>query len=227
MIDNISTLTFDVFGTLVDWRGTIIREGQRLGVAADWAAVARRWAFIYAYARREGQPWQPLRGILYRAGEQVLDEFGITLDLSVRQRWADLWSRLEPWPDTVAGLEALRAKGYRLVALSNADVGLSSDLARNAGMPSWDAIIDLNVVQAFKPDPRVYCWGLRQLGVVDGDHVLMVAAHLFDLQGAKALGYRTAFVRRPGEEPDDPTQASYVDIIVDDLNALAVKLPGV
>ncbi|QEH32227.1 (S)-2-haloacid dehalogenase 4A [Aquisphaera giovannonii] len=223
---DIRALTFDVFGTTVDWRGTIIREGERLGAAkgiqVDWTAVADRWARKYAEARNRQGPWLPLDQILRRAGGEVLEEFRIKgLTPAEHESWSGLWSRLDPWPDTLPGLERLRSR-YLLACLSNANTALSIALARHANLP-WDQVLGPETVRAYKPSPRVYCMALRRLGL-EGEEVMMVAAHLFDLEGAKALGFRTAFVRRAGEDAGDPTKAPYVDLIAEDLQDLARQL---
>jgi 2-haloacid dehalogenase len=224
--DSVKALTFDVFGTVVDWRGTLVRAGERLAelynLKVDWRAVADRWREKYAQAVQQGGPWRPLDEILAQAGRELLDESHIdSLSKEDREWWISLWGRLDPWPDSVPGLTRLRER-YRLVALSNANGALGKALAEHAGLP-WDQIVAPDPVQAYKPDPRVYCLALRQLGL-EGHEVMMVAAHLYDLEGAKALGYRTAFVRRPGEEPDDPDQAPYVEFSVNDFQELATIL---
>jgi 2-haloacid dehalogenase len=219
----VRALTFDVFGTVVDWRGTIVREGKTLGEArgirADWLAVAERWRQKYAMAAAGGGLWRPLDQVLRQAGAEVLDEFHIVgLTDADRERWVDVWARLDPWPDAVPGLTKLRNR-HLLVALSNANTALSITLANHARLP-WDQVLGTDVVQAYKPDPRVYCMALRRLNL-DGPQVMMVAAHLFDLRGAKALGFKTAFIRRAGEEAGDPRGAPYVDVVADDLVELA------
>ena len=223
---DIRALTFDVFGTTVDWRGTITREGERLGAAkgiqVDWKSVADRWAQKYVEARNRKGPWLPLDQILHRAGDEVLEEFRIGgLTEAERESWSGLWSRLEPWPDVAPGLKRLRSR-YLLAALSNANMALSIALARHANLP-WDQIFGTDTVRAYKPSPRVYCMALRRLGL-EGNEVMMVAAHLFDLEGAKALGFKTAFVRRAGEDVGDPTTAPYVDLIAKDFQDLALQL---
>jgi len=222
----IRALTFDVFGTTVDWRGTITREGERLGAAkgiqVDWKAVADRWAQKYVEARNRMGTWIPLDQVLHRAGEEVLEEFRIGgLTNAEPKSWCDMWSRLEPWPDVLPGLERLRSR-YLVAALSNANTALSIALARHANLP-WDQIFGTDTVRAYKPSPRVYCMALRQLGM-EGNEVMMVAAHLFDLEGAKALGFNTAFVRRVGEDVGDPTTAPYVDLTAKDFQDLALQL---
>jgi 2-haloacid dehalogenase len=222
---DIRALTFDVFGTTVDWRGTITRGGERLGAAkgiqADWKAIAERWAQKYAETRNRGS-WLPLDQVLRRAGEEVLEEFRIEgLTTAERESWCDRWSRLDPWPDVLPGMGRLKPR-YLLAVLSNANLALSTALARHAGLP-WDRIFGTDTVRAYKPSPQVYAMALRELGL-EGKQVMMVAAHLFDLEGAKALGFRTAFVRRPGEDPGDPAAAPYVDLIAEDFQDLARQL---
>lgn len=223
-IDGVKALTFDVFGTVVDWFGTIVREGGRLGangvLVSDWPAVARAWARKYGEAL--ARPWRPLDEVLRQAGREVVDEFHIQgLTGPGLDRWVGLWARLDPWPDAVPGLKRLRRR-YHLAALSNANVAFGQALADHAGLP-WDRVIGPDVIQVYKPDPRVYANALHELGL-PGPEVMMVAAHLFDLEHAKAQGFRTAFVRRPGEETGDPTRAPYVDLIADDLADLATRL---
>lgn len=223
---DIKALTFDLFGTTVDWRGTITREGERLGAAkgiqVDWQAVAERWAQKYAEARNRNGTWLPLDQVLRGAGDELLEEFQIGgLTEAERESWSDLWSRLDPWLDTLPGLARLKS-GYLLAALSNANLALSTALARRANLP-WDRIFGTDTVQAYKPNPEVYRMALRELGL-EGNEVMMVAAHLFDLEGAKALGFKTAFVSRAGEEAGDPTTAPYVDLIANDFLDLAVQL---
>ncbi|WP_165235709.1 haloacid dehalogenase type II [Aquisphaera insulae] len=223
---DIRALTFDVFGTTVDWRGTIAREGRRLGAAkglqVDWEAVADRWSRKYVVARSRNGPWRPLDQILHAAGEEILEEFRIQgLTKAERESWCGLWSRLDPWPDALPGLKRLKAR-FLLAALSNANMALSIALARHANLP-WDQVLGPDTVQVFKPSPRVYCMALRRLGL-EGHEVMMVAAHLFDLEAAKAMGFRTAFVSRPGEEAGDPTKAPYVDLIAADFQDLALQL---
>jgi 2-haloacid dehalogenase len=234
-LSQIKALTFDVFGTLVDWRGTIVREGQRLGeqygLRVDWSDFATRWMRKYVGVQRRGSTREPLGMILYRAGLELLDESGVK-DLfppQEREHFASLWGRLDPWPDVVPGLLSLKGR-YRLVALSNADVGLGWSLARHAGLP-WDALLSSDAVGAYKPDPRVYQMALKELDL-EGHQVMMVAAHLFDLEGAKNLGFKTAFIRREGEESGsgsgsgsaDPSRASYVDLIASDMRDFASRI---
>ena len=128
---------------------------------------------------------------------------------------------MAPWPDVLPGMERLKPR-YLLAVLSNANLDLSTALARHAHLP-WDRIIGTDAVRVYKPNPQVYEMALRELGL-EGKQVMMVAAHLFDLEGAKALGFRTARVRRAGENTGDPAAAPYGDLIAEDFEDLARQL---
>lgn len=216
-----------MFGTVVDWRGTIVREGERLRAAGvtgpDWEVVAEAWRDKYAAALSE--PWRPLDEILRAGGEALIGELGIRgLTGADREQWVNLWTRLDPWPDAVAGLTRLRSR-FRVVAPSNANVALSRALAGHGGLP-WDHILGPDEIRVYKPHPEVYGNALRELGL-RGSEVMMVAAHLFDLAAAKRHeGFHTAFVHRPREEPGDPDRAGFVDLPVNDLIELADALTG-
>ena len=198
-------LAFDVFGTVVDWRSSIIREGQLLqaatGIEADWPAFADAWRAGYVPAmdrtRAAGAAWANI-DVLHR---QILDElvprFGLQALSEAQLVQLNLvWHRLLPWPDTVGGMNRLRAR-YPLASLSNGNVALLVNMARHAGLP-WDAVLSGELIQRYKPDPEVYLMAARLLGVAPGE-LMMVAAHTNDLQAARACGLRTAYVHRATE----------------------------
>jgi 2-haloacid dehalogenase len=198
-------ILFDVFGTVVDWRGSIIREGgewgRARGVDVDWAEFADRWRAGYAPAMdkvRTGElPWMKLDGLHRLILNRLLEEFRITgLTEAEKDHWNRVWHRLQPWPDAVDGLHKLRER-YVLATLSNGNLSLLVEMAKRAGLP-WDAVISAELFRHYKPDPEVY---LGAAGLLDCDpaEVLMVAAHPGDLQAAANCGLGTAFVARPLE----------------------------
>lgn len=198
-------LLFDVFGTVVDWRGSLIRAIPEhlapLGLVVDPAAFADRWRARYqpAMARvRSGErPWVSL-DVLHRENlDAVLDEFGCgALPALAREGLNRAWHRLDPWPDAPDGLRALRAFGY-CCALSNGNLRLMASVARHAEL-EWDAILGGEWSRAYKPDAKVYLDAVEAFGIPPAE-ALMVAAHNADLAAAAALGLATAFVRRPKE----------------------------
>ena len=210
-IHDVKALTFDVFGTIVDWRTSIILEGQRLtrekGIEVDWAAFADAWRGGYQPAMdrvRRGQlPWTKIDGLHRMILDRLLDEFSIT-------GWTEneidelnrVWHRLLPWPDAVAGLRRLRSR-YVVAALSNGNISLLTHMAKNAGL-SWDCVLSAEIARRYKPDPEVYETAAELLDLPPQE-ILMVAAHLHDLRGAQAVGYRTAFIPRPMEHGPDGT----------------------
>lgn len=233
-LTDVKALTFDVFGTVVDWRTSIIREGTKLGrskgIKADWAKFADAWRSGYAPAmdrvRRGEIPWMNLDALHRMMLDRLLGEFNI-LGLSETEK-DDLnraWHRLRPWPDSVGGLKRLR-KRFIVATLSNGNVSLLVNMARGAGL-QWDCILSSELVKHYKPDKEVYQMAADLLGLHPGE-VMMVASHKNDLQAARTVGFKTAFVLRPLEfgpagTPDLTPDPSF-DVAARDFNDLADRL---
>ncbi len=137
------------------------------------------------------------------------------------------WHRLDPWPDSVAGLTRLKQR-FVITTLSNGNVSLLTNMAKRAGLP-WDCVLSAELFGHYKPDPEVYLGCADLLGVAP-DEVMMVAAHPSDLRAARAAGLRTAFVFRPREHGPDRTLRKPADdefdLVVDDFGQLADELGG-
>jgi 2-haloacid dehalogenase len=237
-LDGIKALAFDVFGTVVDWRGTIIAEGERLsaeqGLRVDWGRLADAWRARYRPSMdrvmRGELPWTTLDALHRASLDEVLAELGVTgLTDAQKDEINHVWHRLRPWPDSVAGLRLLRER-YILATLSNGNIRLLVDMARHSSLP-WDCILSSELVRAYKPDPRVYQMTAHLLAV-EPREVLMVAAHPDDLLAAQAQGLRTAYVPRPLEygpkqEPDghlDLEPLGSFDLVASDFADLARQL---
>jgi 2-haloacid dehalogenase len=209
-IDAVKALTFDVFGTVVDWRASIAEEGRALGrekgIDADWVAFADAWRGRYQPSMtrvREGElPWTNLDSLHRASLEELLEEFGISgLDEAEKDHLNRAWHRLDPWPDSVPGLTLLKTK-YVLATLS---------------------ILGAEVARHYKPQPEAYLMTAEFLGLAP-HQCMLVAAHNGDLLAAAAVGYRTAFVPRPTEygpeqkadlQPEhdfDVVAASFIDL---------------
>jgi 2-haloacid dehalogenase len=229
-------LIFDVFGTVVDWRGSIAREAAETagprGVKIDPEAFADRWRAGYRPAMdrvRKGElPWMNIDTLHRRILDEMLPQFGLDA-LSERERdhLNRAWHRLDPWPDSVAGLTRLKAK-FVIATLSNGNVALLTNMAKHAGLP-WDCVLSAELFHHYKPDPESYLGAAAMLGVKPGE-TMMVAAHEDDLIAARAAGLRTAFVRRPlefGARPsyDLPRERGF-DFVADDFVDLARQLGG-
>lgn len=233
-IADVRALTFDVFGTVVDYRGTIMREGEglnrRKGLRVDWGRFADDWRGQYRpsmerVARGE-MPWTNLDGLHRLVLDTLLVEYGIEgLSEAEKDHLNRVWHRLDPWPDAVEGLTRLKHR-YVIGPLSNGNVALLVNMAKHAGLP-WDCIFSAELVHAYKPDPRAYVQAGDLLGLRP-QQVLMVAAHQSDLQAARATGMPAAFVPRPLEfGPDrrpDPTPDPAFEIVARDFLDLADQL---
>jgi len=230
----IRALAFDIFGTVVDWRSAIIRDGQalqqRLGLATDWPALADAWRAGYYPAMAEvasgALPWTHIDGLHRRILDGLLPRFGLdALSEAERDAFNRVWHRLDPWPDSVAGLTRLRSR-YTLTTLSNGNVALLVNMAKRAGLP-WDCVLSAELIGKYKPDPAVYQGAARLLGLAP-DQVMMVAAHPSDLAAAQQAGLRTAYIPRPDEHGRggwmEPVGDRVFDLVAPDLGALASQL---
>ncbi|MFO8045632.1 MAG: haloacid dehalogenase type II [Halomonas sp.] len=234
-LGDVKALTFDVFGTVVDWRSSVIREGEalgaRLGLDVDWAAFADAWRGGYAPAMdrvRQGElPWTRLDDLHRMTLDRLLGDLSIDEAFTEKDKTHlnGVWHRLTPWPDSVAGLTRLR-QHFVLATLSNGNMSLLVNMAKHASLP-WDCVLSAELAGHYKRDAEVYRMAARLLDQPP-ERILMVAAHQDDLQAAHREGYRTAFVRRPLEHGPDPTPNHYVDpcfdLVADDFHDLADQL---
>jgi 2-haloacid dehalogenase len=198
-------LVFDTFGTVVDWRSSVIAEGEALGrakgVKADWPAFADAWRGGYAPSMnrvRQGElPWTKLDVLHRMVLDELVPRFGLS-GLSEPETAAlnRVWHRLNPWPDSVAGLTRLRTR-FVIAPLSNGNLSLLTNMAKHAKLP-WDCILATELVKHYKPDKETYLMPGAFFDVPPSE-VMMVAAHPPDLQAAKAQGLKTAYVHRPLE----------------------------
>ena len=231
---DVKALTFDVFGTVVDWRTSIIREGQILslekGFDLDWEAFADAWRGGYGPAMnrvRTGElPWMNIDQLHRMTLDDLLVEFDFpAMSEDEIDHLNRVWHRLIPWPDSVLGLGRLKAK-FILSTLSNGNVSLLTNMAKNAGLP-WDVILSAELSGHYKRDPEVYIKAAELLSLPH-ERIMMVAAHKGDLRAAGALGLKTAFVARPLEYgPDrdiDTTPDPAFDVNATDFLDLAAQL---
>jgi 2-haloacid dehalogenase len=202
-VSPIRVLLFDVFGTVVDWRSSLIElaeaSARPAGVEADWAAVVDDWRRAYQPAMdriRRGDPWRDLDSLQRETLEDVLARKGISLSAAHCESLVRGWRQLQPWPDSREGLSRLRRR-HVTATLSNGHLGLLADLLKFADL-RVDVVLSAQLAGSYKPDASVYLTALRLLDCEPGD-AGMVAAHPADLRAAAALGLRPVFIRRPRE----------------------------
>ncbi len=228
---NPKVLAFDVFGTVVDWHGSIVAEVSTLLPGVDPIAFASAWRAGYkpAMARvRSGElGWTKIDDLHRMILDTVLADFKVNhLTEEQKKDLNRVWHRLKPWADTVEGLLKLK-QNYTIVTLSNGNLGLLADMAKNAGLP-WDLILSAEVFRHYKPDPETYL-GVCQTFDLKPEQIMLVAAHKDDLQAAHACGLQTAFVERPLEFGPKHTRTDlgkepWIGIHAKDFNDLARQL---
>ena len=231
---SVQILVFDTFGTVVDWRSSVIAEGEKLarakGLKVDWAAFADAWRGGYGPSMnrvRTGQlPWTKL-DVLHRV---ILDELLVRFKIEglsegEKKHFNRVWHRLHGWPDAAAGLTRLR-KRFVIAPLSNGNLALLTNMAKFTGLP-WDCILSTELVRHYKPDKETYLM-VPEFFDVEPSAVMMVAAHEGDLQAAQKLGLRTAYVHRPLENgparPSNPPAPGRFDFFAKDFRDLATQL---
>lgn len=237
MVDpaSIRAILFDVFGTVVDWRGSLVREltawGAGRGLAADWPGLVDAWrgAYVPSMQRvRSGErPWANLDALQRESLLELGPRFGLpaALDDASREHIVQAWHRLDPWPDSVPGLRRLRER-FIVAPLSNGNVALLVNMAKRAGLP-WDMVFATELFRHYKPDPETYLGAAALLGLPP-HQVMMAAAHNNDLRAARALGMPTAFIARPleygpGQTTDLRPEGDW-DIVAADIGDMARQL---
>jgi len=233
-LSGVRALTFDVFGTAVDWRSGVAAEAGRIagsrGVDGDWGRLADAWRALYMPSmdrvRRGELPWTNFDQLHRTSLDQVLDDLGIDgFDSADRDELTLAWERLPGWPDAAPGLTRL-AKRFTVSTLSNGNRSQQTALVRFAGLP-FQRILSAEDFHHYKPDPEVYLGAASALGLEAGQ-VMMVAAHKGDLRAAQAAGLRAAFVERPLEKGPgggaDRLPDAAADVQAHDFVDLAEKL---
>ena len=231
----VQALLFDVFGTLVDWRSSIAAQARpRLDACGanrvDAHTFADHWRGRYQPAmeriRSGGRGYVALDDLHRENLDETLAHFGVDAPADKRDEWARDWERLDPWPDVVPGLGALRERGLLVAPCSNGSIALMVRLARHGGLP-WDCVLGADIARDYKPKPQVYLACCAALRLAPED-VMMVACHNDDLAGARDCGLATGFFPRPTEhEPGqniDLAPAADWDVVAADLTDLAGRL---
>lgn len=227
-------IVFDTFGTVVDWRSSLIADlgayGAKRQVTADWEGLVDAWRAAYHPSmdrvRKGEQPWTRLDDLHRASLDRLIEQFGIGGLTEQDRAYINLgWHRLHPWPDAVAGLLRLKTR-FIIGPLSNGNVSLLLNMAKFAGIP-WDMIFGSDLFGHFKPDPQTYL-GVAAMLDLRPEQVMMAAAHNGDLAAARGCGLMTAFFPRPTEygphQKRDMAADEDWDIVATDIQDLATRL---
>jgi 2-haloacid dehalogenase len=229
-LGHVKALLFDVFGTVVDWRGSIVDEGKASRIDIDWARFADEWRAGYmpsmAKVRSGEMPWTNLDHLHRMLLEDLLKKFHVEgLSEEQKDHLNRVWHRLKPWPDSIAGLARLKKK-YTIAPLSNGNVALLTNMAKHAGLP-WDLILSAELARHYKPDREAYLTAVSFLELKP-EEVMMCAAHTIDLVAARGCGMRTGFIYRPDEfgaaGKADEAKAGDFDVVAVGMAEFAAKL---
>lgn len=235
MADTVKALLFDVFGTVVDWRSSLIANfttwGNAKGIEGDWAALVDGWRGAYMPSMDDVRK-HPERGFVILDTLQRQSIEPLCAKLGIKGLKADDfdyltrgWHSLNPWPDSVAGLTRMKTK-FIIGPLSNGNVALLTNMAKHAGLP-WDLVLSAEVFGHYKPDREAYLGAAKILGLTPSE-VMLVAAHNNDLAAAQSFGLKSAFVPRiteygPHQVRDFKPDGQW-DFVAKDFNDLASQL---
>jgi 2-haloacid dehalogenase len=227
-------IVFDTFGSVVDWRGSLIADlsayGAKRGVEADWTALVDAWRAAYHPSmdrvRKREVPWTILDNLHRASLDMLVEKFGIKGLTEDDLRHINLgWHRLNGWKDSVPGLTRLKRR-FIIGPLSNGNVALLTKMAKHGGLP-WDVVFGSDLFGHFKPDPETYLGVAKLLDVAPGE-VMMAAAHNNDLAAARKTGLMTAFWPRPTEygphQKRDYVAEQDWDVVAKDIEDLATQL---
>ena len=206
MNNKVSALCFDVFGTVTDWRSSMIREGQKItektACEVPWGTFVNKWridgyiAALLKIARGE-MDCLPTAQIHRIKLISLLEEYGVSgLSEAEIDHFNLGWNRLEAWDDAVEGLLMLK-QDFLIVPFSNGDFRCLMEISKFNNLP-WDGIISADFFKKVKPELSIYD-DAAQLLCLDPGEIMMVACHARDLEAAKKAGFRTAYVNRPLE----------------------------
>ena len=235
-LSKVEALIFDVFGTVVNWRDSIIAEVAKAATEhgmpdGDWGRFADEWRAWYGKSTRElssgDGPWRLVDEIHREKLDVLLEEYGLAdvMNEEAKQHLNRAWHRLDGWPDSPGGLRRLKSK-FIIATASNGNLALLVNMAKHADLP-WDAVMSPDVYGAYKPSPKVYNNATKLLGL-NTDQVMMVAAHVGDLEAASRQGLATGFVYRPfehgSENPVERPDTSSFDVSATDFDDMANQL---
>jgi 2-haloacid dehalogenase len=216
-------LTFDCYGTLVDWETGLLGALRGLAQADDARLLE---LFAEAEGAIEAGPYRPYREVLRQALERIAAALGLALADGDRESLA---RSLPEWPvfaDTVPALEALRRR-YRLAIVSNVDDDLFAGTARHLRVP-FDAVVTAEQVGSYKPAPAHFHRVLARLSLPKEKVLHVAQSRYHDIAPAKELGWSTVWVNRRAGRPGSgatPPQEATADLEIPDLATLARLIP--
>ncbi|WP_406047089.1 haloacid dehalogenase type II [Kribbella sp. NBC_00889] len=221
-LSGVSVIALDIFGTTVDWHTSVAEQvaqiAGRTNAKVSPGRFTDEWRDRYLPAldaiSSGDQPWRNLDALHREALDDLLEVHGVgdDFDDTARRDLVLAWHHLAPWPDVVDGLARLRRR-FTVVTLSNGGLALLVRLLKGADLP-FDCVLSAEMFQSYKPQEHVYR-AAADLLAVRPEQMLMVAAHTWDIDGARRAGLRTAFLERPKEKGPDRTADRAADTTCD------------
>lgn len=217
-IEDIAACVFDAYGTLFDFNSAVagcaeVPDGKADKLSEVWRQKQLQYTWLRSLMRRHADFWQVTGDALdFALAATDID------DPAVRQRLMDLYRELDTFPEVPDVLARLKAARLETAILSNGAPQMLTDVVRAAGLKDLlDAVLSVEDVGVYKPDPRVYQLAVDQLGIPP-EQICFQSSNAWDAVGAKAFGFRVVWVNRYRQPPEQLGAAP--DIEVDSLAAL-------
>jgi 2-haloacid dehalogenase len=200
--DDIAACVFDAYGTLFDVHSAVERGGAALGdKAAAVSALWRQKQLEYTWLRSLMGAHADFRQVTEDGLAYALAVHGVE-DAALEARLMELYLTLDAYPDAAACLEALRAAGLATAILSNGEPEMLGAAVASAGLTElFDAVLSVEEVGIFKPDPRIYQLAVDRLEVPPA-RICFVSTNAWDAAGAAFFGFRVAWLNRFGQRAE-------------------------
>ncbi|HJK99268.1 MAG TPA: haloacid dehalogenase type II [Polyangiaceae bacterium LLY-WYZ-14_1] len=194
---NVRACVFDAYGTLFDFHSAVARHREEIGPKADaLSAVWRQKQLEYTWLRALMRRHAPFREVTAEALDYAIEAVGLPRGDEVQETLMQAYLRLAAYPEVGEVMGRLRASRLKTAILSNGTPDMLGAAIESAGLAgTLDAVLSVEAVGVFKPDPRVYQLAVDELAVTP-DRILFLSSNAWDVAGAAHFGFRVGWVNR-------------------------------
>ena len=220
--EGIRACVFDAYGTLFDVHSAVGRHADRLPDASAVSLLWRTKQLEYTWLRSLMDRYVDFWQITQDALDFALDTYRAA-DAALKDDLMQAYLELSCYPEVPAVLNEIKDRGFRCAVLSNGSPRMLGSAVQNSGLQGvFDAVISIDAIGIYKPDPRVYQMAVDQLGV-SPSQIAFQSSNAWDAAGAGAFGFKVAWINRFGQQPE--RLGTVADAELKDLTALPGLLP--
>jgi 2-haloacid dehalogenase len=199
-------LVYDVYGTLLDVDAAARNMAERNpAFAKSWVQLSANWRqrqLSYSWLRSLMGRYVPFWQVTTEALDVTMGEMGLD-DPELRENLLKLYLELQAYDETTSELTALKNKGHQLAVLSNGSPEMLERGLSSSGIgPLLDAVLSVDEIGVYKPDPRIYAMVTSHFDCAP-ENVMFFSSNNWDVAGAGSFGFKTFWVNRAGKTWDD------------------------